>query len=126
MKPNSKLLQSPLSQWSSQPSAAFAQDLTGTSALNDSRDDIDSAVAKDRARTRDTNRRGNLASISCLLRYAALHHTRVTRTSTLTGCTACKASIKATSPASRPDPRITNPVALLIRVASTKCHAPAS
>jgi len=40
-------------------SGAFAQDLTGTTALNDSLNDIDTAVAKDMARSKDASRFGN-------------------------------------------------------------------
>jgi putative salt-induced outer membrane protein len=40
-------------------SGAFAQDLTGTTTLNDKLDDIDTAVADDMARSKDTSRFGN-------------------------------------------------------------------
>jgi putative salt-induced outer membrane protein len=40
-------------------SGAFAQELMGTTALNDSLDDIDTAVAKDMARSNDASRFGN-------------------------------------------------------------------
>ncbi|SEN17239.1 putative salt-induced outer membrane protein [Pseudorhodobacter antarcticus] len=40
-------------------SGAFAQDLNGTSGLNDTLDDIDRAVAKDMARAEDASRFGN-------------------------------------------------------------------
>lgn len=53
----SSVLATILVAWSG--SSAFAEDLTGFNSLNDQLDDIDTAVAKDMARSEDASRFGN-------------------------------------------------------------------